>query len=190
MSHATEDKERFVEEFAKKLRKDGIDAWYDNWEMNAGDSLTEKVFEAIGNCDFFIVILSPISIKKPWVKEELNAALMQKIKGKLKLIPIPIDSDVGIPISIDHLYRFNMSNTKDYEEQYQNLVMDIFGITKKPPLGERPSYITDRIHLDLEDVDFLIFETLGNMTKNEGLNFEIIGMNLNELLKNIHYLKK
>lgn len=183
ISHATEDKERFVEEFAKKLRKDGIDAWYDKWEMKGGDSLTGKISEAIGNCDIFIVILSSISIEKPWVKEELDVALMQKINDKLRLIPISIDIDVNIPVLIDHLYRFNIYNTDNYKEQYQKLVMDIWGFTKKPPLGEKPSYVTDSIHLDLEDVDFLIFEVLGNITKDEGLNFEINSMSLNELLK-------
>lgn len=45
VSHASEDKERFVNEFATKLRVNGIDAWLDKWEMLPGDSLVDKIFE-------------------------------------------------------------------------------------------------------------------------------------------------
>ena len=43
--HASEDKERFVLEFASKLRQNGVDAWVDKWEMKLGDSLVHKIFE-------------------------------------------------------------------------------------------------------------------------------------------------
>ena len=33
VSHASEDKERFVLGFAERLRKNSIDAWVDTWEM-------------------------------------------------------------------------------------------------------------------------------------------------------------
>jgi hypothetical protein len=44
VSHAKEDKDRFVLEFAEKLRNKGIDAWVDNWEMLPGDKLNDKIF--------------------------------------------------------------------------------------------------------------------------------------------------
>jgi hypothetical protein len=43
--HASEDKERFVLDFAKKLRANGVDAWIDKWEIELGDNLVDKVFE-------------------------------------------------------------------------------------------------------------------------------------------------
>ena len=45
VSHASEDKERFVLAFAAKLRAQGVDAWVDRWEMLPGDSLVDKLFE-------------------------------------------------------------------------------------------------------------------------------------------------
>jgi hypothetical protein len=69
LSHASEDKERFVIHFAEKLRLNGIDAWLDKWEMLPGDSLIDKIFEeGIRNADAIIVILSKYSITKKWVK--------------------------------------------------------------------------------------------------------------------------
>ena len=42
ISHASEDKERFVLGFAAKLHIDGVDAWIDRWEIMSGDSLVDN----------------------------------------------------------------------------------------------------------------------------------------------------
>jgi uncharacterized Zn-finger protein len=66
VSHASEDKDRFVTEFATKLRAKGINAWLDKWEIQPGDSLVDKVFEkGIGAAQTVVIILSRNSIKKP-----------------------------------------------------------------------------------------------------------------------------
>jgi len=43
LSHASEDKDSFVIEFATKLREKGVDTWLDGWEIKAGDSIVKKV---------------------------------------------------------------------------------------------------------------------------------------------------
>ena len=43
LSHASEDKDRFVVEFARRLRENGVDAWLDQWEMKPGDSLVDMI---------------------------------------------------------------------------------------------------------------------------------------------------
>ena len=67
--HASEDKERFVLGFAKKLRSKGVNAWVDKWEILPGDSLPDKIFEeGIPNSEAMIVIVSEYSVNKPWVR--------------------------------------------------------------------------------------------------------------------------
>ena len=41
-SHRSVDKPA-VDEFARKLRAQGIDAWLDTWEIRAGDDIVEKI---------------------------------------------------------------------------------------------------------------------------------------------------
>jgi hypothetical protein len=97
ISHASEDKDRFVLEFAKKLRENGVDAWIDVWEMLPGDSLVDKVFyEGIKNARAMIVVLSNYSVEKPWVREELNRGFLDRLSGKCRIIPVVID-DCPIP---------------------------------------------------------------------------------------------
>lgn len=79
ISHSWDDKERFVTEFAIKLRGRGVDAWVDQWEMMPGDSLVRKIFcEGIQNAEAFIIVLSKNSVQKKWVKEELDLAVVKK----------------------------------------------------------------------------------------------------------------
>ena len=65
LCHASEDKERFVEQFANDLIHRGIDVWFDEWEMLPGDSLITKIFsEGIKEADVFIIVISKNSINK------------------------------------------------------------------------------------------------------------------------------
>src|SRR3972149_2817783 len=100
ISHAGEDKKRFVEPFATKLREKGVDPWASFWEINLGDSLIFKIFnEGIEGSKVFIVVLSKNSIDKPWVKKELSIGIVQQINNKSKIIPIVLD-DVEVPLAL------------------------------------------------------------------------------------------
>jgi hypothetical protein len=66
VSHASEDKDRFVLGFATELRARGVDVWLDKWEMLPGDSLVDKIFEeGIKGASAVIVVLSKFSVQKP-----------------------------------------------------------------------------------------------------------------------------
>lgn len=88
ISHASEDKQRFVVAFAERLRQSGVDAWLDQLEMRPGDSLVDKIFEeGLAQAQAVIVVISAASVKKLWVREELNLAVVKRIGKGLKLIP-------------------------------------------------------------------------------------------------------
>ena len=72
LSHASEDKGRFVIDFATKLRENGIDAWLDKWEMLPGDSLIDDLEEGLKNADAIVIVLSNNSVNKPWVRKNLT----------------------------------------------------------------------------------------------------------------------
>jgi hypothetical protein len=141
ISHASEDKDRFVLQFAEQLRRNGIDAWLDKWEMLPGDSLIDKIFEeGIKEAKAVIVVLSTFSVKKPWVREELNAACIKRINNGSKLIPVVID-DCEIPEALNSTVWERISNISDYETSLQRIISQIFGAIDKPPIGSPPNYI-------------------------------------------------
>jgi len=160
ISHASEDKDRFVIRFATKLREKGVDAWLDKWELLPGDSLIEKIFEeGIKNADAFLVVLSCNSIGKPWVREELDAGMIKKIEKTCKLIPVIIDQ-CEIPTTLKHLVWVKIRDLQDYENELMQIVNTIFGTIDKPPLGPAPKYLAKSIidYLpDLTKTDNLVF---------------------------------
>jgi len=159
VSHASEDKSKFVEEFAKKLRMDGIDAWLDKWEMKPGDSLVDKIFEeGIKNANAIIIVLSKISVQKPWVKEEMNAGFVKRIKEKTKLIPIVIE-DCEIPESLKSTVWIRINDLSNYAKEYDEIKMSILGTTDKPTLGNLPrhTFIDQISYYNLNKIDSIIF---------------------------------
>ena len=162
ISHASEDKERFVEGFARKLMGKGIQVWYDKWEMFTGDSLIDKIFEeGLKGADAVIIVLSNNSVQKPWVIEELNAAMVKKINSKTKLIPLLIDN-CSVPECLRSTLWQKIEDTDDYESEFERIVASIFRITEKPPLAEPPKYSRAKISNipGLTKQDTLIFQLL------------------------------
>jgi hypothetical protein len=140
VSHASEDKERFVIPFATALRERGVDAWVDQWEMQIGDSLVDKIFEeGLRGAAAVLIVLSDASIRKPWVREELNTAVVARIKRGAKLIPIILDN-CEVPESLTSLVYEPVNDVENFEDCLVKVVDTIFGHTRRPPIGAPPAY--------------------------------------------------
>lgn len=140
LSHATEDKDRFVLGLAERLRAKGVDVWLDKWEMVPGDSLVDKIFEeGIGGADVFLIVLSMNSVGKPWVREELNAAVVRRIEGNCRVIPVVLD-DVEVPGAVKATLWQKIYDPDAYDEEFEALLRGILGVTAAPPLGSLPAY--------------------------------------------------
>lgn len=143
VSHATEDKERFVLEFARRLRSNGVDAWLDKWEMLPGDSIVDKIFEeGIKDAPALIVVLSNDSVGKKWVREELNAAFISRIENGTKIIPVIID-ECEVPEALKSTLWIRIHNFDEYDAELATIISAVFGSSQKPPLGNKPEYIKE-----------------------------------------------
>ena len=133
ISHASEDKDRFVIDFASRLRAQGIDAWLDRWEMFPGDSLVDKLFEeGLHSATAVVVVLSTNSVDKPWVREEINAAFVKHVAGGMKLIPVVLD-DCRVPECLASTLWERISNLSAYEHRFERIVAAITGVRDKRP---------------------------------------------------------
>jgi hypothetical protein len=157
VSHASEDKNRFVIEFATKLRKNGVDAWLDKWEMLPGDSLVDKIFEeGLKEAEAVIIILSNFSVDKPWVREELNASIVSKIGKGTKIIPIVLD-ECNVPEALTSTLWEKIDDLESYENSFKRVLSSIYGTTDKPALGASPAYTSS------------IYHEIGGLTKADNL---------------------
>jgi hypothetical protein len=145
LSHASEDKPRFVNEFAARLRENGVDAWLDKWEMLPGDSLVDKIFEeGLKEADAVIIVLSINSVSKPWVKEELNSSVIARLQKGTRLIPVVID-ECDVPEALRSIFRESIRDVANYSDSFERILASIFGKSIKPELGRPPAYVSSHL---------------------------------------------
>ena len=88
ISHACEDKDDFVRPLAGILKQYGFRIWYDEFELEIGDSLRESIDKGLVNSRYGIVVLSPNFLRKNWTKYELNSLIAKEVEGKKVILPI------------------------------------------------------------------------------------------------------
>ncbi len=169
ISHASEDKDRFVVDFARRLRENGVDAWLDQWEMKPGDSLVDKIFEeGLKQARAVIVVLSKVSVLKPWVREELNASMVNRISRGTKLIPVVID-ECDVPESLRSTVWQRVDDINDYGQSLQRILSAIFDVSDKPSIGKAPARFVGAEPLipGLSRVDDLALRVIARLVVDE-----------------------
>ncbi len=138
-AHASEDKD-VARPIVEHLLASGVDVWFDQWEITAGDSLRRKMEEGLGNCTHFAVLLTTTSLKKPWVNEEIDAGFVRKVEGSAKFLPLRF----GLPLSeLPPLLKGMLAPEISSANlpSMQQLVDHILGVSAKPALGPKPRYV-------------------------------------------------
>jgi len=140
LAHASADKGRLAEPLATALRAQGIEVWLDKWEIRSGDSLRRKMEEGLGACTHFVVLLTENSIGRPWVETEIDVGFTNAVEGKAKFIGLRVGVEVN---KLSSFLQTRLCPPLDVFDQRQvdELVADILGISRKPPLGSLPSYV-------------------------------------------------
>lgn len=76
LSHASKDR-KFANALAGILREHGVPVWFSHTHIRGGQQWHDEIGAALRRCDWFLVVLSPNSVKSMWVKRELLFALQQ-----------------------------------------------------------------------------------------------------------------
>jgi hypothetical protein len=141
LSHASEDKAGFVEPLARELAAMGVAPWLDIWEISPGDSLVKKLFEeGLDTVGVVIVVISASSAAKPWVREELDAAVVRRITGSVRLIPVRLD-DAPIPAPLQHLVWISADRTSEGIRSAAEQITDaLYARDKRPAVAPPPAY--------------------------------------------------
>lgn len=118
LCHNCEDKD-FVRKLATDLKQVSIDAWFDEWELEPGDSLLDRIGTALERSVYVGVILSPNSVNSKWCKKELNQALSRELKfGEKTIIPMLL-TDVELPHFLQEKYYLDFS--REYYRPFTQL---------------------------------------------------------------------
>ena|SRR6267154_2035209 len=111
LSYSSKDRD-FVNRLAMDIRARGFEVWYDQWELDVGDSLLSRIQEGIKQSSWLVVVLSPNANESRWVTEELNAGLAgQLAKDQVYILPV-LYKDCELPVFLrDKVYA-------DFREDY------------------------------------------------------------------------
>ena len=139
LCHASEDKP-LARRLATDLQTSGVDTFFAEWSIAPGESIRQRIDEGLLKCTHFVVLLTEISISKPWVNTEIDAGFARKLEGKAKFIPLRYELPIGRVSPL--IQTLLCPEIKNYTEDLKALVGSIYGIAKKPPLGRRPIFST------------------------------------------------
>ncbi|MBI1814899.1 MAG: toll/interleukin-1 receptor domain-containing protein [Deltaproteobacteria bacterium] len=134
LCHSSKDKP-LVERLANDLLQSGVDVWFDKWEIKPGDSLRRRIDQGISTATHFLALLSPNSLESEWVQTELDAALVQRIAGACRLIPILCGvEDSEVPVTLRSIRWIRISDVS-YDDGVRELVDACCEAQVKPPLS-------------------------------------------------------
>lgn len=88
ISHATEDKEDLVRPLAHALKDQGLEVWYDEFELRLGDSLRRKIDHGLAQSRFGVVVLSKAFFSKNWPQYELDGLVTREMTGQQVILPL------------------------------------------------------------------------------------------------------
>jgi hypothetical protein len=89
LSHSSIDKPA-VEELARRLAKEGIQAWLDKWHLIPGEAWQPALEKALAECETCAVFIGP-SNSGPWQNEEMRAAIARRVgdnNRRFRVIPV------------------------------------------------------------------------------------------------------
>lgn len=141
ISHSHADKE-IAEALAVNLVQAKLNVWIDHWELNAGDSLIDKIQEALGDADAILVLLSESSIQSEWCKKELNAGLIRELDERsVVVIPIVLD-DCKVPLFLKEKLLVDFRKNRD--DQLRFLIRSLARVSNAAQSRiESPEFHTD-----------------------------------------------
>ena len=135
-----------AKKIAEDLQCNGIETWWDKWCIRSGDSLRQKIDEGLGKCTHFIVLLTPTSLTKPWVNQEMDAGLVRKIRDQCRFIPLRHDlAAEKLPPLLSGTLSPDLS---DFEAGMKKLINDIHGVALSPPLGAPPEAVAQSVETE------------------------------------------
>lgn len=104
----------------------GVDVWFDEWEIHAGDSIPGKLNEGLATFDTFILLWSKNAERSSWVRSELESAIQRGIKERnVRIIPLKLDA-TELPTLLQPLKWIDLSSTSIPE-----VVREIMGFSNE-----------------------------------------------------------
>lgn len=99
ISYNHEDRD-VAERLVSLLVLNGVEVWWDEWNVLIGDNIYSRVCEGVSTCRYLAVLLSPRSLNSRWVQEELDLAKIRELESRSVIVlPLKIE-EVELPLAL------------------------------------------------------------------------------------------
>jgi hypothetical protein len=100
---------------ARGIKSSNVPMFFAGWSIAPSESIIDRINDALAVNDTIVVLLSPNSIASRWVHRELNAALMQQLRGQdIAIVPVLIE-DCTIPETLVEIKYIDMRGGRFYD---------------------------------------------------------------------------
>jgi small GTP-binding protein len=119
LSHSSKDK-LIVRQIAERLKKDGVKVWFDEWNIEVGDSILGKIEEGLDQSRILILFMSENALGSEWSKLESGTFRFRDPNNQeRRFIPVRLDK-VKITESLAQFLFLDWSS--DTNEAYNKLL--------------------------------------------------------------------
>src|SRR5690242_15283814 len=110
VSHRSADS-GLAERLAVELRSRGHDTWLDNWKIDVGDSIVERIDEGLESSAYLLLCYSECAMESPWMNREWMATLARQLDGaNVRVLPVRLSGGRPPAILADLKYADLTSN--------------------------------------------------------------------------------
>src|SRR5437868_1965682 len=91
LSHSSKDK-AVVRAVAERLRADGLQVWFDEWEIKAGDNILAKIEEGLEHSRVLVLCMSAQAFGSDWTQlESYTFRFCDPLNKERRFIPLRLD---------------------------------------------------------------------------------------------------
>lgn len=119
ISHASDDL-WVAQQIAAEIRRYGAETFLDRADTAHGDDFEEAILQAEEECTELLVLLTPWSLKRPYVWMEI--AFFLKARKRIVIVlygltPKQLSKDPNVPVGLKKLNVVELNNFSSYLEQ-------------------------------------------------------------------------
>lgn len=132
LSHAATDEPivRVLHDEIKRVFANGVDVFASSvpGELKAGDPWLDRVNEKLRVASAVIVLITPISLNRPWIWFEVGASWSRMEDGQGRILPVCVpEIDKGsLPEPLSRLHAMSLGKSAETKAVFEALV-DLFG---------------------------------------------------------------
>jgi hypothetical protein len=139
VSYGHEDAE-WVRVLAGNLHRSGFEVFLDEWELVGGDRVTGRLEDGIRASTNGVLVVSPHSLSRPWVREEYEALLRQAVQqpGQRRLIPV-LYADADLPPFLANRLWVDFRGAATTGPEYAARLAELVRYLQGRPAADRPA---------------------------------------------------